>query len=231
MSRLLWCATLVLVSSCAGGSGAPAASSLAGTWDVTATGNNVGDTGTLNGVVTIDANDLVVSLGNSSLTYHLGDPTFQWTGDDPMAITTTHTAAAMDVGAFAFPLGGSWSFASEQDPSANCSATFSPTAINATGNLDYDLDSITNLGGGPLTGSLVGLKSQAASSIFGDLGGTWNFADGNGNAIGTITFSGSTVAFSMTQDSGLAGTFSLTFNNGVATGSSNTGVEVVARQR
>src|SRR5262249_13674192 len=140
--------------------------------------------------LTINANTFEFSAeGASSLTLAVSGTSMSlmWFDTSQLAqIKTTYTSAPFDVGVVPLSLGGQWTFASTTD-SENCTASLGGTAFNA---------SCTQVEGTPfgtLNGTVVGQRTQALPSIFGDFGGQWHLTTsrpGQGPGSADVTISG-----------------------------------------
>ena len=78
-----------------------------------------------------------------------------------------------------------------------------------------------------LNGSITGTRTQTLPSLFGDLGGTWHVTDG---ASGTCdaTFHGNTFSVLCANAGVFTGEATLTFCDGVASGSTSDSIEFSA---
>jgi hypothetical protein len=158
--------------------GSDTATSIQGTWDLVTTGSS-SDQGTL----TIDANTFSFSADGSSLTLSVngGSMTLTWSDhrdelptDPPrqVPIMATYVSSPLDVGVIPLALGGQWNIASTT-VSETCIASLSSTVFNAS------CSHVQNTPVGAMDGTVIGQRTQAIPSIFGDLGGQWHLA-GNG---------------------------------------------------
>jgi hypothetical protein len=155
--------------------------STAGTWDLI--------DGPDTSVLTIDANTFTFVRDAHTLSLAIdpgsGAMTLSWTAK---AVTTpinaSRTAAVEDVGVIPLGLGGNWSFSSQTGPE-QCTASL------AGGTFDSNCNHVNGTPAGTLVGSLTGSRTAKATSIFGELGGTWSFISGGGSSSADVSFAGS----------------------------------------
>lgn len=202
--------------------------SLAGTWDVTSsfTGN---PSSTRAGTLTIGKDEFVASWPRRSLAFHrTGDTmTLTWTTEvDTRNLTVKRSAAALDLGALPLDLGGSWTFTDPTNGPGSCNATAGGTSFSGACNglnvywPQPDMNSSAN-----------GTRTEARTSIFGDLGGVWSLTTASG-AKCDATFEGSVATLSCAGTSSvLHGSITITFGDGVASGTTSRGVEFAAHRR
>ncbi len=158
--------------------------SIAGTWDLV---DSIGGTQEGTAILTIDAGTFSIARNATTLTFQNSGGAMTLSYVDKTRTTpinVSQTASAVDVGAFPFALGGSWTFASQTDTS-QCTASLATDGFNASCNRVNGAPVV-----GTISGTLVGTRKTQLASIFGDLGGTWTFSSGTGTA--DVTFSANT---------------------------------------
>jgi hypothetical protein len=169
-------------SGTSGSSGLPAVScgndnvsTLSGTWSLIGTQNGGSQS---SAELTIDGSTFAFTAGAQSLTFTAngGVTTLVWQdGGRQSPINSQHTSSTLGGGLIPLALGGQWSFASPTGPE-NCIGSVSPTEFNGSCN------HAPSPWGSQLDGSLVAQRTSQASSIFGDLGGTWHMTSNQGTA-------------------------------------------------
>ena len=222
--RITWTTFGVAIAttlSCGSGSGG-SGGALAGKYDLT--GSSPSDK---RGTMTLEASTFTIAMGDTTLAYRVSGNqiTLTWTERSRVsAITTTRTPGALFLGDLPLNVGGSWTLAGEADPTQKCSASFAAASIDA---------SCSNVSGVPsplphINGMLTGGRKNPLASIFGDLGGEWTLsATGGGGA--TAKFSGNTFSGSITGSGRADGSVTVTIANGIASGTTNKGIEFSAR--
>ena len=218
VKHLLWISAFIMAC---GGSGGSGSSSLLGTWDlVGATG------GAPQGTLVLTSSRLTITVGSVVVALSVdGKPTFDWTdGDGPTPITATHAGAGVDFGIVPLQLGGDWTFTGAQGGS--CSASVQSASL---------LGSCSGVGRAPaplpsLNRHATAMRTRELGSVFGDLGGAWSVSDDHGASC-NITVQGATIMASCSSHGSSAGGVSLTFGDGVVSGTTDSGVEFSARRR
>jgi hypothetical protein len=202
-------------------SGAP---SISGTWDITASRVQGPPT---NATLSIDASSFSFMVNGSSLTFREQGGTLSLTWTDPrrtLPIVTTHTSNGMYFGALPLDVSGSWSF---RNGAAYCMESLNEQTGSAlcagVGDLPSPLPRID--------GSLTGQRVSTTTSIFGDLGGSWHLSADNGNGSCDATFSDNAITASCAGASDQGGSVTVTFCEGVASGSTSTGIEFTAKKQ
>jgi hypothetical protein len=221
MQRMIWI-TALLAASCGGGSnngdgGGGLPSTLAGTWDLSASSGV--------GALTLSSSRLQVSMGGAVFDLQLGTaPSLAWTdASGALAIQTTQIPATVDFGVLPLGLGGDWTFAAK---GASCAGSI--RADSATGGC-------TNAGRPPsalpsLNRHVTAHRTATSDSIFGALGGTWSISD-DGAGSCSANFVGATLTASCKSGSTKVGGITVTFSDGLASGSTDSGAEFSARRR
>lgn len=201
--------------------------SATGTWDVISSGSRA-DQGTA--TITVDASSIVFVSLESTLSYTvIGDRmTLTWKdrGNALVPIAVTHATSPVDTGIVPLAAGGQWTFASNTSGKENCSAALTASGFNAN-------CSRIRTPFGYIGGSLVAVRQEVKSSVFGALGGKWHFT-GAGRGALDATLSGNVFTAVVSGDSGVAGNDAwLTVNlcNGVAAGKASNGLEIAATRR
>jgi hypothetical protein len=196
--------------------------SITGTWDIIAAGSSGRqDTATL----TIDANTFTFGSGERSLAFRVNGAALSltWTdGTKNVPINASHTLTPVDTGLEPLAAGGSWIFSSTTS-SENCTATLGADSFTAT------CARVHSTPFGTLDGTVTAQRSQKLPSIFGELGGTWHLTTSGGGGV-DATFSGSTFTASLFGSSG-DGSMTMKVCNGMASGSTSSGLELSARRR
>ncbi len=146
------------------------------------------------------------------------------TGDGAI-LSVTRTAAAFDTGALALALGGTWEFRQASEP-AQCwitlqQDTFSWSCEGVSG---------TDLLPCPTT-DLVGTRTRALASMFGDLGGEWLVDEPSTGQSCTITFEGATFTADCTAAPNFGGSVTIGFSGNTASGTVSPGGEISALRR
>ncbi|HEX8791045.1 MAG TPA: hypothetical protein VF765_08825 [Polyangiaceae bacterium] len=224
-----------------GGSGGSSGSSsgggtndLTGTWDLVATSPSGGTT---SGTLLLGASTFSLDIPStgSSLAYSANGSTLTvlWTLDgtaDP--IDATRAAAAMNLGIIPDDVGGTWSFSSAGS-AETCTATLAPSQVS--GSCNAYLYGWPNPLPVPIPGvTYTAARTQQLSSVFGDLGGTWQVMDNQGGPGScTATFQGSTFSASCNDATdAFGGTVQLTFNGTtMASGMTGNGIELSAQKQ
>jgi hypothetical protein len=217
MRRMIWITALV-AASCGGGNGSGGLpSTLTGTWDLSASSGV--------GALTLSSSRLQVSMGGAVFDLQLGSaPTLAWTDKSgTLAITTTQIPATLDFGVWPFGLGGDWTFAAK---GATCAGSI--RADSATG-------SCANAGRPPsplpsLNRHVTAHRTATADSIFGALGGTWSITDDSSGSC-SVNFVGATLTASCKGGNSSVGGITVTFSEGLASGTTDSGAEFTARRR
>jgi hypothetical protein len=209
-----------------GGGSCTTPTSLAGTWDIV---GEISGQSSVSGTLVISQNTFTVQFGDSMLVYTTPAGPTTWSDDNGQVNLTTvesGTPVGINFGALPFTLGDSWSFSNGD---ANCAGSLFATSWTSSCS---GADEIPEPLPESLDGDFSGQKTSAATSIFGELGGTWTFA-ANGETSGCqATVSGNSVSIQCDEDSeDLAGTAQATFCDGVITGTTSTGVQFSARLR
>ena len=199
--------------------------SIAGTWNII--GSRSGQQQST-ASLTIDASTFSFATEGRSLTFTVngGTMTLVWSdGSRRTPITTTRTSGAVDTGLLPLSLGGQWTFSSTID-AESCTASLGDNGFNATCN------GVHSTPFGTLRGTVVGVRNQPSSSIFGALGGVWHLAgDGQGSVDATIR--GNTFT-AVVNDGGLvggAGWVTVKVCNGMAVGKTGDGFEFAATRQ
>jgi hypothetical protein len=220
-------------SGSSGSSGAsgnvPSGSGLTGTWDLLSTSKGQSQ-GT--GSLAISATSFDLTLGSTRLTYTVaGDSaTMIWQERSQTDnLTVQRTGAPFNTGALPLSLGGSWTVTESTAPGSQCAGTVGTDSLVHCEDVD-----LPNVIPNPRDGQAYqGKRTQAGTSVFGDLGGEWTFTAA-GNAEGCkATFAGSTVLLQCDHVSHLDGNLNLTFNSDLTSvsGSTDRGVELSAKKR
>jgi hypothetical protein len=201
-----------------GNTGLP--STLAGTWDLMG-GASAGVQGTL----TLSANQLKVQLGGGTFDLQVGaTPSFTWTAHDAPTFTVTHTPVDVDFGALAIGVGGDWMIGGPGGGS--CVGSIRGDALTGgcahAGSPPSPLPSLNR--------QVHATRTQKLDSIFGELGGAWTISD-NGAGSCSAMISGATVSVSCKNGTANAGSITVTFSDGLASGFTDSGAEFSARRR
>jgi hypothetical protein len=213
---------------CAPGSPMPA--TLAGTWDVQ---GSSGSSSPTSATLVIDGSHFSYGAthGDSlAFTAQAGGPLLVWHAppDNPVTIGTTYATASLQQGVIPLPIGGQWTFAGS-DHGTLCQAAIGAPQLTA---------SCTGTHGFPnplpssIDGAIRGVRTSTAASLFGDLGGTWHISDvGGGSGSCDATFTANT--FSVTCDNAgeWTGLATVTFCDGIAAGTTSSGVEFSAHRQ
>ncbi|MDB4938535.1 MAG: hypothetical protein JWP87_5507 [Labilithrix sp.] len=199
--------------------------SASGTWDVVASG---GKSGQGTAVLTIDSTSFIVKSSGKTLAFTTNGTTMtlQWTDASRQTpIAVTHTSKPVDTGLLPLPVGGQWSF--QGQGSESCTASLSENALNTT------CSDVRSTPFGRLDGTVVGIRQQAASSVFGQLGGTWHLT-GAGTGSVDATISGNTFTAVVNGNGGPVGSsawLTMKVCNGAAAGKSSSGLELAATRQ
>jgi hypothetical protein len=210
--------------------GSDTATSIQGTWDLVTTGSS-----SAQATLTIDANTFSFSADGSSLTLSVsgGTMTLIWSDhrheaqtDPPrqVPITATYAGSPLNVGVVPLALGGQWSFSSTTDSEA-CIASLSSTAFNAS------CTDVHSTPFGTVDGTVMGQRTQALPSIFGDLGGQWHLTGNRGGAGADVTLSGNSFVATVGGSGDLGGSVSAKVCDGKASGVTSGGVEFAGQRR
>jgi hypothetical protein len=150
-----------------------------------------------------------------------------WTAANrsPVNIVSTHTDAPIAEGIFPLSLGGSWLFTgSGSGSSTQCQATIGTPQLVASCTGTYDFpEPLPN----SLNGTIIGTRMKTLTSVFGDLGGQWHLT-GSGGGTCDAVFQGNTLSVTCANADSFTGQASITFCEGVASGSTSDGVEFSA---
>ena len=213
------------------GPNSPAPTSIAGTWDVQGSQMNEMP---FEATVLIDDSHFTFAVtggsSRSSLTFSSAGNTISlvWLAepnDAPVNIVTTRASAPLAQGILPLPLGGLWTFAgSEPGTPTHCQAQIAAPMLTAgcVGTSDFPEPFPRSL-----NGSITGTRMQTLPSLFGDLGGTWHVTD-QGSGSCDASFHGNTASVLCTNAGLFTGEATLTFCDGVASGSTSDGVEFSA---
>jgi hypothetical protein len=199
---------------------------IAGTWDVQ--GSQANATPSTSLLVIDDSHFTFAATRGASLTFSAqgGAMTLVWQDDQgALPITTTHTGTALAQGIIPLNLGGTWTFV---NGSSGCHADIGVSQFSAscTGGVVDLPEPLPE----SLDGTVTGQRVSTASSVFGDLGGTWHIPLASG-ATGDATFSGNTLTVVWKGEPWGDGTASLSFCDGIASGGTSEGVEFSAHRR
>lgn len=218
---------------CAGatsGSGASgsAGGTLAGIWDVTGAAPGSAPT---TGTIEITPTRFALAFADTTLAFDTQGSAATLTyvsGDETHTTPEQHTPGALNTGTFPFPLGGTWTIASDTGKE-RCNLTFNTsTALGNCTEVNMPGRSVPDIAAGVYTGQ----RTRAASSIFGDLGGSWTFTSGEARGSCTATFEGAIVIFSCANAKrDLNGTVTARVDGNVVSGNLSSGVEFSARRR
>ncbi len=198
-------------------------STASGTWDVVASGTS----GQGSAVITIDASSFVVQSSGKTLEFRTNGTTMtlQWTDTDAnrqSPIAVTHGGSSVDTGLVPLALGGQWTFSGQG--SESCSSSLTATAFNAT------CSQVRSTPFGRLEGTVVGIRQQKATSVFGELGGVWHLT-GAGSATVDATISGNVFTAVVNGNAGPVGSSGWTtvkVCKGAAAGKTSSGLELAA---
>ncbi|CAN5925753.1 hypothetical protein BH11MYX4_BH11MYX4_29940 [soil metagenome] len=207
--------------------GDESAVSAAGTWDAVISGSH-GSEGSA--AITIDASSFVFASGSSTLAFTVGGAgmTLTWKDGtkDLAPVGVTRAASAVDTGILPLGLGGQWTFASDTSGAAPCTASFTGNGFNAScPKVSTPL--------GRIDGSLVGIRQQEKSSVFGALGGVWHLTAGGSGSI-DVTISGNVLTAVGNRPAGSTGAsdwITVKLCNGTAAGKTSDGLEIAATRR
>ena len=202
-------------------------SDLTGTWDVVgAVGGDTPKTGS----IILGRDRLVVSFGEGSLAFSTttGSPVLSWTEAtfvEPLGFA--QAPSSVTLGILPLPLGGHVDITDPARPAVSCSGDLSATSITAgcVGTRPSTLREVP-----PLNDRIVGTRTSVLASSFGELGGTWTFDNTSGSHCDT-TFSGNTVTMALSSKGKADGTLTIVFKDGIASGSTDHGLELTARRR
>jgi hypothetical protein len=206
----------LLALGCSNGSGP---SSLAGTWELAgATGS------TPAGTLVLSSSRLTINLGGDVFDLQVsGTPTLSWTDHgSPTPINTIHNGGSFNSGALGLGLGGDWGFSGASGGS--CSASLQSGSF---------VGSCAGAGYGPLFNlnrHATATRTAQLDSIFGDLGGMWTVSDDN-NGSCAITVQGATISASCKSGGARWGGVTLTFGDGLVSGTTDSGDEFSARRQ
>ncbi len=210
-------------------SGSPTPTTLAGTWDVQGSSGNSSPS---SATIVIDGSHFSYSATNGdslAFTSQAG-PVLLWHAppDDPVNIATTYATASLQQGIIPLPLGGQWTFAGSENGTL-CQAAIGAPQLSASCIGTYGFPNpLPN----SINGAIKGVRTSTAASLFGDLGGTWHIADlGGGSGACDATFSGNTFSVTRSDAGEWTGSASLTFCDGIAAGSTSSGVEFSAHRQ
>lgn len=200
---------------------------LTGTWDVIATvlGKTPAEV-----TVEIDAQHLRVTVPTGSFSAQKNGDGFlvvHTDGAGPHQVVVRQLAGALQFGAIPLNLSGAWTARSpEGNDGLGCDATLSKTDFTGL-SLGVRLPKWVGPYD-PRAGSAMGQKLSDASSIFGDLGGTWRMTT---NQEPICTFRFERANFNSQCTDGLGG-LDITFQrDGTASGTTTSGVEFTAKRR
>jgi hypothetical protein len=202
-------------------------STASGTWDVVASGGNSGQG---SAVITVDASSFVVQSSGRTLAFQTNGTTMtlQWTdtgANRQSPIAVTHSGASLDMGLVPLALGGQWTFNGQG--SESCSSSLTATAFNAT------CSQVRSTPFGRLEGSVVGIRQQKATSVFGELGGVWRLTS-SGSGTVDVTISGNVFTAVVNGDAGpvgKSGWATVKVCKGAAAGKTSSGLELAATSR
>jgi hypothetical protein len=224
---------LVLVAACSSSSGQSGGasgsdSSLAGAWDVV--GTRLGDS-PVSGKLIVDAERLTLVFGSSSFAaLRDGDKFALVAGFGSTAIASTarnKTGPSANLGAVPLNVSGSWYIIDRSDSSTNLCA-WSLGVDSAQGDC-LDVGTLPSWVGSPANASASAERKLAAPSIFGDLGGEWQVLLSTGGTC-TAKFEGSKVSGACSGAGKFNGSFQLEFSGGIASGSTDRGLELSAKR-
>jgi hypothetical protein len=224
-------------SSSSGGSGSSSgggpvnpSSPLIGTWDVLAGGAPA--------TITIGVNSFTFQVKSFSTTAEVGRalPIISFTdGKQNGTLTTSYTAASVDLGNLPLSIGGKWTI--DRD-SAHCDfeakADAHTLACASLRNPYRDvLEGEDPNNGSPLgSGTTTAVRTRTAASDFGNLGGTWDVKTPRASC--TVVFEANRFDAQCKQVSRTGKEYTaaiaLTFSTGLASGASSFG-EISARRR
>ncbi len=202
-----------------GGAGT-APSTLAGTWEVIESG----DTEPM-GVITLGKDELVLAFGDSRLSYRAenGALTVSYREDaTETPVAATRQTIALDTGALALDLGGTWSFTASDGSGEACSA-------------EVDLGSFTTSCSGvtpprpvpSANGTVTGTRTETRPSIFGELGGLWTVTTEDGSCTAELVDN----KFTSTCDgSDVDGSVEIVFTGDLASGHASDAIEFSAHR-
>jgi hypothetical protein len=189
--------------------------SLVGTWEL------AGAVGSApQGTLLLTSSRLSINLGGDGFDLKVdGTPTFSWVdhGASP-SITATHTNGSFNGGALPLGIGGDWTFSGTTGGS--CSASLqSASFVGDCAGVGY---------GSPidLNRHAIATRIKQLDSAFGDLGGTWTVSDSNGGSL-MATLQGATVRATLSSGGGIT----VTFGDGMASGTTDSGAEFSARRQ
>jgi hypothetical protein len=208
-----------------GGAGTPP-STLAGTWEVIESG----DTAPL-GLITLGKDELVIAFGNSQLSYRAenGLLTVSYQeGATKTPVAATRQAKALDTGALALELGGTWSFTASDGSGEACNAQVDPGSFTASCSGVTPPDPVP-----PATGTITGSRIETRSSIFGELGGLWTVTTENGHCTAELVdneFMSTCEGEPGGTEHGIHGSVEIVFNGDIASGHASDAIEFSAHR-
>jgi hypothetical protein len=193
-----------------------------GTWSLIATRNGGSQS---SAELTIDGSTFAFTSGAQSLTFKAsgGTTTLLWRDAARQSpINSQHTTSSLASGLLPLALGGQWSFSNPTGPE-NCIGSVSPTEFNGSCN------HAPSPWGGQIDGSLVAQRTSQASSIFGDLGGTWHMTSNQGTAFDS-SFIGNTFTSTVSGSSD-SGTVTIKICADSLSGITSGGFEIAGTRR
>ncbi len=204
------------------------ATSLEGTWDVI--GAVSGGTPTT-GVIVIAPDHLAVTFGKGSLEFRAAGAapsSLIWTERSLVEpLTLAQTPATVDLGVIPLALGGHFDITDPARPTVHCTGDLTTSSANA-GCLGTHPSSLGGMPG--LEDRIVGVRTTAAASRFGALGGTWTFDNSVGHHC-DVSFIDNKVTLDLSFKGKDTGTMTILFADGLASGVTDHGVEFTARRR
>jgi hypothetical protein len=215
-----------------GTGGLGAASDISGTWDLYGSSRVYG--WAITGTLTIDATRFLLTLDSASVNYIAGSPPSlsyvrPFTGQDN-TYTVTKTDNPVDLGVIPLDVGGTWTFTRPGDPLAHCDAQVGPGTFGGRcSNVWYAPSSLPDL-----NHTVSATRTTVLPSVFGELGGVWQLvSDGGSQGRCTARFEGSELIASCNSsfDAMNNSTLVFTLGDGIASGSSDEGLEISAVRR
>jgi hypothetical protein len=209
------------------GGGGPGGSTLAGSWDLTAS------TTTSSGTLILDDKSINISIGDYTFLMHVNgaqaDLTWSSRYGGISQVKVTHAPAALDLGAIPLQVGGDWTF-STPSGQGGCLGTLSPAAWTGSCTQVDVSTPIYDLYDSP---NAHATRVATHDSMFGDLGGDWTVSNG-GAAHLDVSVAGNTLQATLYSSAGTTsseGGLMLAFNGGLASGTTSGGVEFSAQRR